>query len=61
MSDLTAPGPGPTHGWSGADARTDEDLNAQLDADMAEALDADRDPVDAARHEDAEPDEGWVI
>lgn len=43
MTDLTAENP--PHAGGGSDASggmSDEDLNAQLDVDMAEALEADR-------------------
>lgn len=47
MNDLTTAAPGYSEGGSnGVSGTSDDDLNAELDADMAEALAADHDADD---------------
>lgn len=61
MSDITTDDHGRTE--EGASGTSDADLNAELDADMAEALAADHDAEDdlAERTEAAERDAGTGI
>jgi hypothetical protein len=58
MSDITADENGTTE--EGASGTSDDDLNAELDADMAEALAADHDAEDDLA-EEAERDAGAGI
>jgi hypothetical protein len=52
MNDLTAEDPGTSEGSSsGAVGTSDDDINAELDVDMAEALEADHGPEDDAADE----------
>lgn len=64
MSDLTAPDHGHSEdGSHGPVGTSDDDLNAELDADMAEALAADHDDADdlAERAQQSERDAGAGI
>lgn len=66
MSDPTAANPSNNgadreDGSNGAGPASDESINAELDADMAEALDADNDPDDDVVVEHPSLDEGAGI
>lgn len=66
MSDPTAANPSNNgadraDGSNGAGPTSDESINAELDADMAEALDADNDPDDDVVVEHPSLDEGAGI
>lgn len=59
MTDLTAENSAHADsGAHGAGGTSDEDINAQLDVDLAEALDADRSGADKRYTESSEFDAG---